>query len=164
MVKKACFADDTHTIKNEESDTLLLKNSHISKNVTLLLSMNAGDVLVQVCGLHALPELAKYVGEWEEATAGEGTRARSSTHAEALAHRASFKALAEEIGTASKALSLPLLEPLSTDRLSKVTKLVMGCLVASVSVATTQSILGHQHHAAAVAATAPASNSSPFQV
>ena len=68
----------------------------------------------------------------------------SKTLNEAGAHRSTFKALSEEVGIVSKALSLPLLEPLTEARLSKVTKVVMGCLLASVSVSTTQSV--HRFH------------------
>ena len=68
----------------------------------------------------------------------------SKTLNEAGAHRSTFKALSEEVGIVSKALSLPLLEPLTQARLSKVTKVVMGCLLASVSVSTTQSV--HRFH------------------
>ena len=39
-----------------------------------------------------------------------------------------------------QALSLPLLEPLTNDRLIRLSKIVMGCLIASVSVATAQNI------------------------
>ena len=106
----------------------------------MLHGLNAGDVLIEVCG--QLPELAKYVAQWDEAAAGEGTRVSTSV-TEAVAHKATFKVLSEDISMASKALSLPLLEPLTSERLVNVTKLVMGCLVASVSVATTQSILAH---------------------
>ena len=41
-----------------------------------------------------------------------------------------------------KALTLPVMEPLVRERLSNLVKVIMGCLLASVSVATSQSILG----------------------
>ena len=115
--------DDANTIKNDDvgvSDTLLLlRNSHISKNVNLLTSLGAGDVLATVsCSEVALPELSKYVKRFVDAASGEdaGDKTFTSSQAEAAAHKATFKALSEEIGIVSKALSLPLLEPLTTDR------------------------------------------------
>ena len=116
--------DDANTIKNDDigvSDALLLlRNSHISKNVNLLTSLGAGDVLVNVsCSAAALPELAKYVKRFVDAASGEDADADqtfAASQAEAAAHKGTFKALSEEIGIVSKALSLPLLEPLTTDR------------------------------------------------
>ena len=110
----------------------------VAKNITLLQSLEAGDRLIQACC--ALPELKQYIAQWEDATAGEGTCFPAST-SEALAHRQTFARLAEEVDAAWRALSVPVLEPLNPDRLSALTKIVMGCLVASVSVATTQSIV-----------------------
>ncbi len=46
-----------------------------------------------------------------------------------------------EISATWKSLTIPILEPLSASRITKVSKIVMGCMLASVSVATTQSIL-----------------------
>ena len=47
-----------------------------------------------------------------------------------------LSSLLEDVEIAWKALTLPILEPLTTDMLQKVTKIVKGCLVASVSVAS----------------------------
>ena len=44
--------------------------------------------------------------------------------------------LLEDVEIAWKILSLPILEPLTSDRLNDTTKIVMACLVASVSVAS----------------------------
>lgn len=48
---------------------------------------------------------------------------------------------AAEVGAAWKALTIPVLEPLTADRMSQLCHIVMGCLMASVSVATSQSLL-----------------------
>ncbi len=48
---------------------------------------------------------------------------------------------ASEVNVAWRALTIPVLEPLTSDRISSISRIVMGCLLASVSVATTQSIL-----------------------
>ena len=72
------------------------------------------------CGsVRALPELTKYVTRFVEATSGQegdADKTFSMSLAEAAAHRSTFKALSEEIGIVAKALSLPLLEPLTSQR------------------------------------------------
>jgi E3 ubiquitin-protein ligase UBR4 len=87
-----------------------------------------------------LPELKHYIGQWEAATSGDGV-AFPATASEAAAHRQSFGRLADEVDAAWRALSLPVLEPLTPERLLRLTNIVMGCLLASVSVATTQSLV-----------------------
>ena len=46
--------DDANTIKNDDGGgvggyDLILRNSHISKNISLLISLGAGDVIVDIC-------------------------------------------------------------------------------------------------------------------
>ena len=128
-------ADGPDSTSDQPQD---LHTTFVAKNITLLQSLQAGDRLIEACS--SLPELKQYILKWEDATAGEGTCFPAST-SEAVAHRQTFARLAEEIDVTWRALSLPVLEPLSPDRLSKLTKIVMACLLASVSVATTQSIV-----------------------
>ena len=130
------------------------QDTFVAKNVMLLQSLEAGDRLIDVCC--SLPDLKQYISQWKDATAGEGTCVPAST-AEALTHRQTFSRLADEVDAAWRALSLPVLEPLGPDRLSKLTKIVMGCLLASVSVATTQSIVSL--HATNASVSSSASNS-----
>ena len=112
-------------------------SSFVTKSTTLLHGLKAGDVLIDFCS--NLPELGQYIARWDEAETGEGSCVPAS-FAEAQILRQSFRNLLEDIDLTSKALSLPLLEPLTSDRLTRLAKIVMGCLVASVSVATSQSI------------------------
>lgn len=53
-----------------------------------------------------------------------------------------YKNLSGDIHIISKALSLPVLEPLTEDRISKLMKITLSCIYASISVATATSILG----------------------
>ncbi len=119
-------------------------------------SRDAGDILIDLCS--SLPLLSTYVGQWNDATTGEGTRVAAS-YAEAMAHKQTFQELVRrvlmnqsslysvftfkvsEINATWKALTIPVLEPLTANRIAKLCKVIMGCLLASVSVATTQSIL-----------------------
>ncbi len=65
-----------------------------------------------------------------------------------------------------KALTIPVLEPLTADRISRLCKIVMGCLLASVSVATTQSILslGTNLNSSSNAAATTSSSSESLQL
>ena len=98
-----------------------------SKNINHMRGLNAGDHLTNLC--LNLPELSKYIEQWEKAVNGE----ESVSNNQVINN---LSLLMEDIDVAWKALTLPILEPLTTEMLGKVTKIVMGCLVASVSVAS----------------------------
>ena len=66
-----------------------------------------------------LPELSKYIEQWENAVDGEETTV-------AINQVNNLPSLLEDIEIAWKALTLPILEPLTTDMLQKVTKIVKG--------------------------------------
>lgn len=112
-------------------------SSFVNKNTALLHGLKAGDVVIDFCS--RLPELSKFISQWNDATVDE-VKCVPTTIAEAQLLRESFKGLLNDIDLTSKALSLPILEPLTTTRLTRLTKIVMGCLIASLSVATAQSI------------------------
>ena len=97
-----------------------------TKNINFLRSLEAGDKLTDIC--LNLPELSKFIALWENAVGGEETVSINHVH--------NLPSLLEDIDVAWKALTLPILEPLTTEMLQKVTKIVKGCLVASVSVAS----------------------------
>ena len=102
-------------------------HSFTNKNILHLRTMNASDQLIKIC--LNLPELGKFVQQWEKAINGEEIPS-TETKDQALA------SLLDDVEIAWKILSLPILEPLTTDRLFDTTKIVMACLVASVSVAS----------------------------
>ena len=66
-----------------------------------------------------LPELSKYIEQWENAVDGEETTV-------SINQVNNLSALLEDVEIAWKALTLPILEPLTTDMLQKVTKIVKG--------------------------------------
>jgi E3 ubiquitin-protein ligase UBR4 len=105
-----------------------------TKNINRLVSLEAGDTLINIC--LGLPQLSKYIEQWENATNGEDANIPVLTSEEANKGQ-TFSVLLEDIDIVWKALSLPILEPLTPERLHKLGKIVMGCLVASVSVAST---------------------------
>ena len=102
-------------------------HSFTNKNILHLRTMDASDQLIKIC--LNLPELGKFVQQWEQAINGEEIPS-TETKDQALA------SLLDDVEIAWKILSLPILEPLTTDRLNDTTKIVMACLVASVSVAS----------------------------
>lgn len=79
--------------------------------------------------LHFFIELSKYIEQWENVVDGEETNV-------SINQVTNLSGLLEDVEIAWKLLTLPILEPLTTEMLNKVTKIVKGCLVASVSVAS----------------------------
>merc|ERR1711981_884927 len=98
-------------------------SSFINKNTALLHGLQAGDVVIDFCS--RLPELGKFISQWNDATVDQ-VKCVPTTIAEANLLRESFKSLLDDIDVTSKALSLPILEPLTTSRLTRLTKIVMG--------------------------------------
>ena len=103
---------------------------------------SAGDALIELCA--SQPHLSSFIRQWNGAASGEGISCVPASLSEATAAKQTFPSLVQEVGTTWRALTIPVLEPLTADRISRVCEVVMGCLLASVSVATTQSILSVQ--------------------
>ena len=99
--------------------------------------MDAADTIIQFC--QSLPHLATFIDKWNCAAEGLGLGIPSTT-SEAQQLKQNMTHLKEDILLAKKALNLPLLEPLTKDRLHQLTQLGMGSLLAAISVATSHSI------------------------
>lgn len=100
-------------------------------------SLDAADTIVNFC--QSLPYLATYIDKWNCATEGLGLGLPSSLN-EAQQLKQNISHLKENVLLAKKALNLPLLEPLTKERLRQLTQLGMACLLAANSVATSHSI------------------------
>ena len=109
-----------------------------SQNVRNLCSLNAAEAVVKFCW--SLTHLAVFTEKWDGVSQGLGL-GLPSTVAEAQLFKQSLVQLKEDLILAKKALSLPLLEPLTKERLRQLTKLSMGSLLAAMSTATAHSIL-----------------------
>lgn len=133
-------ADSTNTDFGNRSR--LVRSSFAAKNVQYMHRRNVGDVLIDLCS--NLPQLSSFIRQWNDATSGEGISCVPASFGEAASHRQTYGQLVQEISTTWRALTIPVLEPLTAERTGKVCQIVMGCLLASVSVATTQSIIGLQ--------------------
>ena len=122
----------------------LVRASFATKNVQYMHRCSAGDALIDLCANQ--PHLSSFIRQWNGAASGEGISCVPASLSEATAAKQTFPALVQEVGTSWRALTIPVLEPLTADRIARVCEVVMGCLLASVSVATTQSILSVQQN------------------
>ena len=120
--------------------------------------MNAADALIEFC--LSLPHLAVHVDKWN-ATAASGVFAGLPTcPAEAQAVRQSLPQLRDDVQLVRAALSLPLLEPLSRQRLLQLTRVAMAALSAALSAAAAQSLAAAAAATTTATAAAAASSSS----
>lgn len=126
-----------------------------SQNISSLCSLDAADTLVKFC--LALPFLTGYLTKWNAVTEG-GTLCLPSSIAEAQTVKQNISHLKEDIFLAKKVLNLPLLEPLTKERLQQLTRFGMGCLVAALSVATSHSIFAATNPPPAKSATTGSTN------
>jgi len=108
-----------------------------SQNIANLCNLNASDDIIHFC--QALPVLASYSEKWSASTEGCGLGLPSSLN-EAQLVKQNITHLKEDILLAKKALNLPLLEPLTKERLRNLTSIAMGSLLASLHVSTSHSI------------------------
>ena len=128
-----------------------------SQNITHLCYLNAVDTIINFCC--SLPHLESFTAKWNSVVEGTGLGLPSSLN-EAQLLKLMIPELKEELILTKKALSLPLLEPLTKERLRRLTSLAMGCLLSALSVATCHSIFA----AASTAPTKSAINSSGVTV
>lgn len=132
----SCYknTDFEHVLHN----SLVSKQSTVcSQNISNLCSLDAADTIVSFC--LSLPHLASFIEKWNCAMEGLGIGLPSSV-SEAQQLKLNIVHLKEELLLAKKALNLPLLEPLTKERLRQLTQLGMGCLLVANSVATSHSI------------------------
>ncbi|GFW16866.1 e3 ubiquitin-protein ligase UBR4 [Trichonephila clavipes] len=111
----------------------------LAKNKLTLQILSGVDVLLDTC--LSFPSISAYTTKLKDSLDGKGLILPVTT-ADAVRISSSYKTLAGEIQIISEALSLPVLEPLSEERIIKVMKITLSCLYASITVATANSILG----------------------
>ena len=109
-----------------------------SQNITHLCYLNAVDTVINFCS--SLPHLSTFTTKWSSVVDGTGHLGLPSSLSEAQLLKLIIPDLKEELILAKKALSLPLLEPLTKERLRQLTSLAMGGLLSALSVATCHSI------------------------
>ncbi|GIY36069.1 e3 ubiquitin-protein ligase UBR4 [Caerostris darwini] len=111
----------------------------LAKNKLTLQILKGVDVLLDTC--LSLPSISPFTSKLQDSLDGKGLILPATT-AEAVRVSGTYKTLSSDIQIISEALSLPVLEPLSEERIRKVMKITLSCLYASITVATANSILG----------------------
>ncbi|KAK3907858.1 E3 ubiquitin-protein ligase UBR4, partial [Frankliniella fusca] len=116
-----------------------IESVFVMKNVATLQALRAGDLLLDMC--LSLPHLSRYIHKYREAILKKAL-SLPSTHSEATLIRHSLQALVSDLSLAWSVVSLPVLEPLSPEKLEKLSTLTTSCLYAAVCVATASCVLG----------------------
>ncbi|XP_050389975.2 E3 ubiquitin-protein ligase UBR4 [Patella vulgata] len=113
--------------------------SHLvgQRNRLALLQLNGAETLLNACV--DLVFLGKYTQRYKEACGGKNF-ALPTTLCEALTTRNSYICLLSDVSIVWRAFSLPMLEPLTTERLGKIIDVTLGCLYASMTVAISNTI------------------------
>lgn len=126
-----------------------ITNLFSSRCEAALQSIGGGEILLNVC--LKLPSISKYYLKYKELLEGKGFGFPSSMH-DVHTFKASLSQVLAELGIVSRILQLPVLEPLTSERLQKLSCLSMAGLLASLHVAVASSLTS--------VASAPASNTS----
>ncbi|XP_047102506.1 protein purity of essence [Schistocerca piceifrons] len=119
--------------------TANLQAFYTDRNIWILRSLGAGEVLIDVC--MALPHINRYVLKAKESLS-RNTILLPFLPNETLLIRQSLSLLENDLNVLHSTLQLPLLEPLTPDKLEKLTILTMASLYIAVSVATAATIHG----------------------
>ncbi|KAF4528052.1 hypothetical protein B566_EDAN016728, partial [Ephemera danica] len=117
--------------KKQTDNDQQIKNQFIRKNIKSLKALKAGDKIVEMC--LNLTHLSPYIQKCKEDNAKHGT---CNSQAEALAIKQNLSNVLSDVTFITGALSLPVLEPLTLERISNLTLISRGCLSAAVSIST----------------------------
>ncbi|KAL1020637.1 hypothetical protein UPYG_G00002740 [Umbra pygmaea] len=116
-----------------------MKNAFVSQNVSSLQELGGSEKLLRVC--LNLPYFLRYINRFQDAVSANSFFIMPATVGDATAVRNGFHSLVIDVTMALDTLSLPVLEPLTPERLQDMTVLALSCLYAGVSVATCMAIL-----------------------
>ncbi|XP_043220427.1 E3 ubiquitin-protein ligase UBR4-like isoform X2 [Amphibalanus amphitrite] len=109
-----------------------VKSLFCERNISALQLLGAGDVLVDMCC--SLPHIGRYLSRYTDSLE-TGCLQLPTTLSEAVTVRSSLQALSADVGMVWRALSLPLLEPLTAGRQQRLARLCAACLLAALTVA-----------------------------
>ncbi|XP_031761327.1 E3 ubiquitin-protein ligase UBR4 isoform X1 [Xenopus tropicalis] len=137
----------SHTqVENESEDSTAdpvsnakTKSIFIAQNVASLQELGGSEKLLRVC--LNLPYFLRYINRFQDAVSANSFFIMPATVGDATAVRNGFHSLVIDVTMALDTLSLPVMEPLTPQRLKDVTLLALSCLYAGVSVATCMAIL-----------------------
>ncbi|GFN91872.1 E3 ubiquitin-protein ligase ubr4, partial [Plakobranchus ocellatus] len=117
----------------ENSSAIFIQN-----NIESLLGMNGAEILLKACT--QLTFLSKYMQRYKDALSGTAFLL-PGTLSQALTMRNGYQFLLTEVCDVWRAFSLPILEPLTPNRLRTIVEVTLGCLFAAMSVATADSVV-----------------------
>lgn len=100
---------------------------------------NAGDIILKVCS--NLPSLSRYYARYEESTIHGKPLFLPTSHTDALSIKQSLSHISSDISILSLALSLPVLEPLSQNKIAQLSKCAMSALYCAVMASISCSVL-----------------------
>lgn len=100
---------------------------------------NAGDVILKVCS--SLPILSKYNARLEECTMQGKPLHLPLSYNDAMTIKNAYPQISSDISLLSLALSLPVLEPLSPNKIKQLSKCAMSALYCAVITSISNSVL-----------------------
>ncbi|KAG5320052.1 POE protein, partial [Acromyrmex heyeri] len=149
---------NTNVIASEtHSDTKMM---FISNNISILQNMGAGDTLLDMC--LNLPHLSRYTRKYQAYLSKKGFSLPANA-SEAHTIRHSLHSVVSDINIVHNVISLPILEPLTSQKLEKLSLLTMSCLYCSIANATASSIVGITNAVSPKCSTNTAANSQTNQ-
>lgn len=102
-------------------------------------SNNAGDIILNVCS--SLPILSRYYSRYEECVIHGKPLYLPISHSDALAIKNALPQISSDISLLSLALSLPILEPLSPNKIKQLSKCSISALYCAVLTSISSSVL-----------------------
>ncbi|XP_055380592.1 protein purity of essence [Condylostylus longicornis] len=108
-------------------------------NIACLESLNAGDIILEVCS--SLPILSKYKLKYEDCALHGKPLYLPLTASEATQLKNLFPQMSTDIKILSQALSLPILEPLTPKKILQLSQCAMSALYCGVLVSISGSVL-----------------------
>lgn len=100
---------------------------------------NAGDIILKVCS--SLPVLSRYYARYEESAVHGKPLHLPITHTDALAIKSVLPQISSDISLLSLAISLPILEPLTPNKIKQLSKCAMAALYCAVLTSISSSVL-----------------------
>lgn len=132
----------------------------IANNISTLQNMGAGDTLLDMC-LNLL-HLSRYTRKYQAYLSKKGFSLPANA-SEAHTIRHSLHSVVSDINIVHNVISLPILEPLTPQKLEKLSLLTMSCLYCSIANATASSIVGITNAVSPKCSTNTAANSQANQ-
>lgn len=100
---------------------------------------NAGDIILKVCS--SLPVLSRYYARYEESAVHGKPLHLPISHTDAAAIKAVLPQISSDISLLSLAISLPILEPLTPNKIKQLSKCAMAALYCAVLTSISSSVL-----------------------